>query len=114
MEGRGCGLGCIVASLGFVLSCCLLPHFMSSIYSVVSAVLQVPTASNWLWGDWISTWPLVRESDALYMILAEGPVCCAGTIALLIVILGIVAMIVNLGRGNEYYDEDEDGFFEES
>ena len=85
MERRGCGLGCIVALLGLVLSCCLLPHLMSSIYSVVSSVFQVPGVPDWLWGDWISTWPLVSESDTLYMLLAEGPVCCAGIIALLIV-----------------------------
>jgi hypothetical protein len=113
MERRGCGLGCIVALLGLVLSCCLLPYLMSSIYSVVSAVFQVPGVPDWLWGDWISTWPLVSESDTLYMLLAEGPVCCAGTIALLIVILGVVAMIAGLGQGNEYTDEEEYDYSEE-
>lgn len=113
MERRGCGLGCIVALLGLVLSCCLVPHLLSSIYSLIAAVFQVPAASKWLWGDWISTWPLVEESDALYMLLAEGPICCAGTLALLVVILGVVAMIISLGRGEEYYDEESYEFFDE-
>jgi hypothetical protein len=47
------------------------------------------------------------------MLLAEGPVCCAGTIALLIVILGVVAMIAGLGQGNEYTDEEEYDYSEE-
>ena len=107
MERRGCGLGCIVALLGLTLSCCLLPHLISSIYSILSAVLQVPAAPTWLWGDWVNTWPLVRDSKGLYMILAEGPICCAGTLALLLAILGVVAMIVNLGKREEGYEEEE-------
>jgi hypothetical protein len=113
MERQGCGLGCIVASLGLVLSCCLIPHLLSSIYSIVAALLQVPAAPNWLWGDWISTWPLVRESEALYMTLAEGPLCCAGTLALLFIVLGVVSMIAGLGRGQDLV-EDEYEYFEES
>jgi hypothetical protein len=111
MERRGCGLGCMVALLGVLLSCFLLPYLISSIYSILSAILQVPTAPTWLWGDWINTWPLVSESKGLYMLLAEGPICCAGTLALLLVILGVVAMIVNLGKGEEgleqEYEEEE-------
>jgi hypothetical protein len=114
MERRGCGLGCIVALLGSVLSCCLLPHLISSIYSIVSAALKVPASSVWLWGDWIDTWPLVRDSKALYMILAEGPICCAGTLALLIAILGVVAMIVNLGQADEVSEEEAYEFPEET
>lgn len=115
MERRGCGLGCVVTLLGLALSCCLLPHLLSSIYSVVAAVFDVPAAPVWLWGDWIRTWPLVGQSDALYMLLAEGPICCAGTLTLLIVILGVVAMIASLGRGGEqYYEEEVDQYYGES
>jgi len=104
MERRGCGLGCIIAGLGLVLGFCLLPYLISSLYSIVSSVLQVPTASTWLWGDWINT--VVDSSNPIYMILAEGPICCVGTIALLIVILGVVLMIIGLGPGEVGYDED--------
>jgi hypothetical protein len=97
MGRRGCGLGCIVAGLGLVLSCALLPYLISSIYSIVSSVLQVPTAATWLWGDWLST--LVGSGNALYMLLAEGPMCCVGAVALLIVILGAVMMITGLEPG---------------
>ena len=115
MERRGCGLGCVVAGLGLTLSCCLLPYLVSSVYSIVSSLLQVPSASNWLWGDWLNT--AVGSSEAAYMILAEGPICCVGTIALLIVILGVVLLISNSGPRyasddqedeHELYDEPED------
>jgi len=112
MERRGCGLGCVVALLGLLLSCCLLPHLFSSIYSIATALLDVSSASTWLWGDWISTLPLVSESQALYMGLAEGPICCAGSLALLIVIFGVVAVITGLGRRDEQYDEQFEEQFE--
>jgi hypothetical protein len=112
MERRGCGLGCIVALLAVTLSCCLLPHLISSIYSILGALLQVPAASTWLWGDWINTWPLVSESKGLYMLLAEGPICCASALALLLVLLGVVAMIVNLGPREEGYEEEEEQTYE--
>ena len=113
MERRGCGLGFIVATLGLLLSCCLLPHLVSSVYAIVSALLDAPTAATWLWGDWLSTLPLVSQSRALYMMLAEGPVCCAGSLALLIAVLGVVAMIASLGRGQElYYGEYEEQGYE--
>jgi hypothetical protein len=86
--------------LGF----CLLPYLISSLYSIVSSVLQVPTASTWLWGDWINT--VVDSSNPIYMILAEGPICCVGTIALLILILGVVLVITSLGPTEEDYEED--------
>jgi hypothetical protein len=112
MERRGCNLGCIVGGLGLLLSCCLLPYLISSIYSIVTAVLQVSGVPDWLWGDWIRT--LVGESDTLYMILAEGPICCVGTIGLLIVILGLVTYISGMGKKEpdaeqEYpaYEQDE-------
>ncbi len=99
MERRGCGLGCIVALLGLALSCCLLPYLVSSIYSIVSAILQVPGAPQWLWGDWLST--AIDVNSPLYMFLAEGPICCVGTFGLLIVILGIVMIISGTSRAGE-------------
>jgi hypothetical protein len=111
MERRGCGLGCIIAGLGLVLVVCLLPYLISSVYSIVSSVLQVPTASTWLWGDWINT--AVDSSNPVYMILAEGPICCVGTIALLILILGLVLVITSLGSAEEDYVEDWDEVSEE-
>jgi hypothetical protein len=106
MERRGCSLGCVVFALGLVLSCCLLPYLVSSVYSIVSSVLGVPTAATWLWGDWRNT--LVGSDSALYMILAEGPICCVGTVALLIVILGLVIIISGFGsREVADYGEEE-------
>jgi hypothetical protein len=110
MKRRGCGMGLIVTLLGLALSCCLLPYLISSIYSIVSAALQVPGTPNWLWGDWISS--LVDTGTPLYMFLAEGPICCVGTLGLLIVILGIVSMISGMGQGQDEhlteYQEYED------
>jgi hypothetical protein len=104
MERRGCGLGCIIVVLGLMLGVCLLPYLISSLYSIVSSVLQVPTASTWLWGEWINT--VVDSSNPIYMILAEGPICCVGTIALLILILGVVLVITSLGPAEEDYEVD--------
>ena len=112
MERRGSGLGCIIAGLGLILSCCLLPYLISSIYSIASSLLQVPAASTWLWGDWLGS--VVGSGDALYMVMAEGPICCVGTIALLIIILGIVIMITGTGSEEVYYAEEEYGSSEES
>jgi hypothetical protein len=110
MERRGCGLGCVFAGLGLLLTLCLLPYLVSSVYSVASALLQVPTAPNWLWGDWLNT--LVGESDALYMVLAEGPICCVGAIGLLIVVLGLVIAITDSGQ-EEAEVEEEYEFYDE-
>ena len=110
MERRGCGLGCVVAGLGLLLSCCLLPYLISSIYSIVSSLLQVPTATSWLWGDWINT--VVGSNSSLYMILAEGPICCVGSIALLIVILGVVMTISGTGPRNDYDEYADDLAYE--
>lgn len=109
MKRRGCGLGCIVAVLGVALSVCLLPHLISSMYALVSSLTDTEVATRWLWGDWISTLGFVQENQALYMILAEGPICCAGVLALLIVILGAVTVIAGSGGA---VDEDviEDRF----
>lgn len=96
MERRGCSLGCIIFGLGLLLSCCLLPYLISSIYSIITALLQVNAAPAWLWGDWINT--LVDGSDALYMFFAEGPICCVGSLSLLVLILGLVLGISSLGQ----------------
>ncbi len=95
MERRGCSLGCIITSLGLLLSCCLLPYLLSSIYSIVTALLQVEGVPDWLWGDWINS--LVGDSGALYMIMAEGPICCVGALGLLVIILGLVLGISGVG-----------------
>jgi len=108
MERRGNGLGCIFAGLGLLLAGCLLPYLVSSVYSIVSTVLQVPTASKWLWGDWLNSVPLIGEQDALYMILAEGPICCVGTLALLIIILGVVTMLGGRGATDDADADEED------
>jgi hypothetical protein len=95
-----------------LLSCCLLPYLVSSVYSVTSSVLQTPAAPNWLWGDWLGT--IVDVDGGLYMILAEGPICCVGTIGLLIVILGLLLAISGMGQQEEYEpytgmeDQDQD------
>lgn len=104
MGRRGCGLGCIVAGLGLMLSCCLLPYLISSIYAIISSLLQVPAASTWLWGDMLNS--VVDSGSALYMVLAEGPICCVGAIALLVLILGVVIMISSLGAGDRYYEDE--------
>ena len=109
MERRGCGAGCIVAWLGLLLSGCILPYLISSIYSVVSYLLQTPTASARLWRGWLRT--VVEVDNPLYLILAEGPMCCTGIVALLIVVLGAVMMIGGLsGRGGGYEEEEYEPF----
>lgn len=109
MERRGCSLGCIIAGLGLLLSVCLMPYLVSSMYALASALLQVPAVPNWLWGDWLNT--VVGDSEVLYLLMAEGPMCCVGAIGLLIVILGLVLMIYGLGQreevGPEEYDSEE-------
>jgi hypothetical protein len=111
MERRGCGLGCIVALLGLIMTCCLVPYLFSSIYSIIGSMFNMPVPETWLWGEWLSTLPLVSESQALYMVLAEGPLCCVGTIALLIAIMGLVTMIISVGRGEQYYDEQDQEYY---
>jgi hypothetical protein len=89
-----------------LLSCFLLPYLVSSIYSIVSSVLQVPTAATWLWGDWLNT--IIGSDSPAYMFLAEGPICCVGTVALLIVVLGLVLTIGSIGprEADEYLADD--------
>ena len=105
MDRRGCGPGCIVLALGLILSCCLLPYTVSSIYSIVGAVLQVEGIPNWLWGDLIAE--VSDPNGALYMLLAEGPICCVGTLALLTIITGLVMLIASTGRQEDEYDEED-------
>jgi hypothetical protein len=102
----------VITGLGLVLACCLLPYLLSSIYSIITSLLQVPAAPNWLWGDWIGT--ITGDSEALYMMLAEGPICCVGAIALLIVILGLVLAISGVGSGEPPVDEDLYGSYQEA
>jgi hypothetical protein len=82
-----------------------MPYLVSSMYALASTLLQVPAAPNWLWGDWLNS--MVGESEFLYMLMAEGPMCCVGTVSLLIVILGLVLMINGLGQSEEYEPEEE-------
>jgi hypothetical protein len=41
------------------------------------------------------------------MLLAEGPICCVGTVALLVVILGVVIMLAGRGPRDIYYEDEE-------
>ena len=105
MERRGCGLGVSIAGLGLILSCCLLPYLISSAYSMVAALFQVPAAPKWLWGDWLNT--TIGGSDPLYMFLAEGPICGAGVVGLMIIMVGVVLALGGMGEDDEYYAEEE-------
>jgi len=104
-QRRGYSLGCVVAALGLILSCCLAPYLISSVYSLVGAVLGTPGAPTWLWGEWIDT--LASESDLLYMLLTEGPICCVGVVALLIIVLGVVLILGGTGRPTADEAEEE-------
>ena len=95
MERRGCSLGCSITFLGLLLLCCLLPYLVSSIYSIITELLQVPGTPDWLWGDWIHT--VVGDSGFLYMVMSEGPICCVSAVGLLIVIVGLVLAIGGIG-----------------
>jgi TRAP-type C4-dicarboxylate transport system permease small subunit len=97
MNQRRGSLGWIVAGLGLLLCCCLLPYLISSIYSVASTLLQVPAATKWLWGDWLSG--AINPNDPLYRLVVEAPICCGGALGLLLTVLGIV-WVVN-GRESE-------------
>jgi hypothetical protein len=104
MERRGCGLGCIIVGLGLLLSLCIAPYLISSIYAMASTLIQASVPTDWLWGDWLNT--VVRGNDILYMLLAEGPICCVGALGLLVVVLGVVLMISGVGQ-EEAYELDE-------
>jgi len=94
-ERRGLNLGCVVAGLGLVLSCCLLPYLVSSIYSIVGAVVNGSQTPTWLWGQLANK--LAPDSNLLYILLTDAPICCVGTVGLLVVILGVVLLLG--GRG---------------
>jgi hypothetical protein len=101
MNRRRGSLGWIVAGLGLVLCCCLLPYLISSVYSVASTLLQVPAATKWLWGDWLST--VINPNDPMYRLVVEAPICCGGAMGLLLTVLGIVS-VLNIAEREE---EDE-------
>jgi hypothetical protein len=94
MRRQGCTPGCAVTVLGALISCFLLPYLASSIYAIARAVLDVPGTPEWLWGEWVGTW--VRENQSLYMVLTEGPICCAGVLGLMAVIFGVVFALSDL------------------
>jgi hypothetical protein len=74
-----------------LLCICLLPYLISSVYSVASTLLNVPAATRWLWGDWLST--VIAPDGMAYRLVVEAPVCCVGALGLLIAILGIVWLV---------------------
>jgi hypothetical protein len=116
MERKANSLGCIVAGLGLALGACLLPYLVSSVYSVAGILFQQASATKWLWGDWVST--LVDPRSDQYRLLVEAPVCCAGVLALLIVVLGAVWMVglrepdQDRAEEQDIYPEMEEGFGE--
>lgn len=105
MERRGCGLGVSIAGLGLILSFCLLPYLISSVYSIAVSLFQVPVAAKWLWGDWLNT--AIGASDPLYMLLAEGPICFAGVVGLLILVMGVLLAVGGLEEDDEMEVEEE-------
>lgn len=107
MERRTANLGCIIGLGGLLLLCCLLPYLVSSVYSILGAVLQVPTAPTWLWGEWVNR--LAEGNDTLYMLLTEGPICGAGMAALLLIVFGLVVV---LGLGSRGAAEEEAVLYE--
>jgi hypothetical protein len=112
MERQSWRLGCILLGLGALLSCFLLPYLVSSVYSIAATLLEASTVPEWLWGTWIHA--LVGENNTIYMLLAEGPICCVGAIGLLIVILGLVLAVVGIGRPEEADVEGEFGPYPET
>ena len=105
-QRRGYSLGCVVAALGLILSCCLAPYLISSVYSLVGAVLGTPGAPTWLWGEWTDR--LAGGSDLLYVLLTEGPICGVGVIGLLIIVLGAVLILNGSGRSADDEAEGEE------
>jgi len=95
MERRGCGTGAVMLVLGLALSCCLLPYLISSVYSVMSTLLQEQPATQWLWGDWLSS--IIPADNPLYRLLVEAPICCGAALALLVAVLGFVWLFNNRG-----------------
>jgi hypothetical protein len=106
MNRRRGSLGWIVAGLGLLLCICLLPYLISSVYSVASTLFHVDAATQWLWGDWLST--VIDPGGAAYRLVVEAPVCCGGAVGLLITVLGIVWLMG--GRGDEDSRPEEEPF----
>jgi hypothetical protein len=88
MRRQGCTPGCAVTVLGALISCFLLPYLASSIYAIARIALDVSGTPEWLWGEWVGGW--VGGNQTLYMLLTEGPICCAGILGLMAVIMGVV------------------------
>ena len=105
MERRGCGLGVSIAGLGLILSCFLLPYLISGAYAIVADLLQMQAAPQWLWGDWLNT--MIGADHPLYMFVAEGPICCAGIVGLMILMVGIVLAVGGMDDDDEYEAEEE-------
>jgi len=103
MERRGYSLGVSIAGLGLILSCFLLPYLISSAYALVASLLQMQAAPKWLWGDWLNT--VIGAEHPLYMFVAEGPMCCAGIVGVMILVVGIVLATGGLDED----DEDDTG-----
>lgn len=103
MNRRRGSLGWTVAGLGLLLCICLLPYLVSSVYSVASTLFRVEAATQWLWGDWLST--VLDPGGTAYRLLVEAPVCCGGTIGLLITVLGALWLVG--GRGEDELLPDE-------
>jgi hypothetical protein len=103
-ERRGVNLGCIVAGLGLVLSCCLLPYLVSSIYSVVGALVDSSQTPTWLWGELANR--LAPDSNLLYILLTDAPICGVGTVGLLVIILGVVLLLGGAGEPPSALEQD--------
>jgi hypothetical protein len=106
MTRRNGALGWVVAGLGLLLCCCLVPYLISSVYSVASTLLQMPAATRWLWGDWLST--VIDPSGAMYRLMVEAPICCGGAVGLLLAVFGIV-WVAN-GRESEEQEAAEETY----
>ena len=99
MERRGFGLGVSIAGLGLILSCFLLPYLISSAYAIVADLLQMEAAPKWLWGDWLNT--VMGANNPLYMFVAEGPICCAGIVGFMILMVGVLLAIGGMDDDDE-------------
>ena len=108
MERRGYGLGTAIAGLGLILSCFLLPYLISSAYAIAADLLQMQAAPKWLWGDWLNS--MIGADHPLYMFAAEGPICCAGILGVMILMVGIVLALGGMDDDDEYdeYDAEEE------
>jgi len=103
-ERRGLNLGCVVAGLGLVLSCCLLPYLISSVYSVVGALVDSTQTPTWLWGELANR--LAGESNFLYILLTEAPICGVATVGLLVIVLGVVLLLGGAGEPPKTQEDD--------